>query len=320
MVDLNFRFLGEKSKQYPFVTVVVPVYNEKRSIGDTLRSLLSQEYPSRYYEIIVVDNGSTDGTLDIVKRSGVKVLQEPIRSSYRARNKGIKEARGNYVAFIDGDCIAHNDWLKNLIDVAMKKECGFIAGKTINVLREHSLGNRLYILRCSPETRRESIEQYESVPAVNMLVNMKLFDTFGLFREVISGSDIEFSKRVTNGGEKVIYAEKAIVEHQCYLSNSQYLNRSFRIRFGQELNQRNTQFCKRFLKTFASVPWKPGFSVANRTAKLLNIKDINGFIGLWLYMWLDRLFGYFGAMVGIIRAFFLKPTNFSKNWENDHSI
>jgi glycosyltransferase involved in cell wall biosynthesis len=79
----------------PFISVVVPVYNGDRIIGNCVESLLNQSYPKDNYEIIVVDNGSTDNTRAIIKKYPVKMLiEDSIKSSYAARNKGIKHAKG----------------------------------------------------------------------------------------------------------------------------------------------------------------------------------------------------------------------------------
>ena len=92
----------------PFVSVIVPVLNSEKTIERCITSLLDQDYPMDKYEIIFVDNGSTDHTLKILNNfnKNIKILKEPIESSYRARNKGIMNTKGDIIAFTDSDCVA----------------------------------------------------------------------------------------------------------------------------------------------------------------------------------------------------------------------
>jgi glycosyltransferase involved in cell wall biosynthesis len=97
-----------------FISVVVPALNEEKYIKQCLSSLLSQSYPRELYEIIVVDNGSTDRTSEIARGFGVKVVYEPKRGVSRARHRGAQEARGEIIAGTDADGIAPGTWLEEI--------------------------------------------------------------------------------------------------------------------------------------------------------------------------------------------------------------
>jgi glycosyltransferase involved in cell wall biosynthesis len=92
------------------ITVVVPAFNEERYLAQTLTSLQAQEY-ARPYEIIVVDNNSTDATVEIAERHGVTVLHEPRSGVCSARQCGTAAARGEIVVSTDADTIHPPDWL-----------------------------------------------------------------------------------------------------------------------------------------------------------------------------------------------------------------
>src|SRR3990170_3006911 len=97
----------------PKISVIVPVYNDAQRIGKCIESLLQQTYPHEKYEVIIIDNGSTDETREVIKKYPVKLLiEDKIQSSYAARNKGIKNAKGEVIAFTDSDCIPGNDWIE----------------------------------------------------------------------------------------------------------------------------------------------------------------------------------------------------------------
>lgn len=95
-------------------SIVIPAYNEERFIGFCLQSLLDQDFPKERYEIIVVDNGSTDKTVQIAKSFGVRVLFEPKKGTVFARQKGSKIARGEIIVSFDADSEAPPDWLSKI--------------------------------------------------------------------------------------------------------------------------------------------------------------------------------------------------------------
>ena len=96
--------MGIKSSILPYVTVIIPAYNEETSIGHCLAGLTHQTYPFDRYEILVIDNGSTDGTRRQAEKYPVKLIAEANpQNAYSARNRGIREARGSIIAFTDSD-------------------------------------------------------------------------------------------------------------------------------------------------------------------------------------------------------------------------
>tara|TARA_R110002110_G_scaffold267107_1_gene482892 strand:+ start:13842 stop:14786 length:945 start_codon:yes stop_codon:yes gene_type:complete len=93
------------------ISVVIPSYNEQENISQCLESLRSQDYPKEKYEIIVVDNNSEDRTKEIAKKFNVHIIDQKTGPVGAVRNAGAKKARGEYLVFIDADCIAPPDWL-----------------------------------------------------------------------------------------------------------------------------------------------------------------------------------------------------------------
>ncbi len=103
------------SNTNPKVSVVVPVYNGCRTISETVRHVLGQSLPP--HEVIVVDDGSTDGTLAVLRGFGEKiiVLTQPNGGPASARNYGIRVATSEFVAMTDSDCLPAPDWLSNIL-------------------------------------------------------------------------------------------------------------------------------------------------------------------------------------------------------------
>jgi glycosyltransferase involved in cell wall biosynthesis len=96
------------------VSVIIPVLNGAHTIGDTLRSLAKQLPRPDHWETIVVDNGSTDGTVELVERLGVVLLHETTRGAAAARNRGLRAAGGEIVMFCDADTVLTRRWLAEL--------------------------------------------------------------------------------------------------------------------------------------------------------------------------------------------------------------
>ena len=111
--DSVARFSGDPA-QLRF-SVVVPFLDESQWLPETLAALDRQTFPSASYELIFVDNGSSDDSAEIVGRHPrIQLLHEPRRDPYLARNRGIDAARGEYVVFLDADCPPADDWLAEM--------------------------------------------------------------------------------------------------------------------------------------------------------------------------------------------------------------
>ena len=107
----------------PNVTIIVCTYNRADLLRPALESLVRQSVEKSTYEIVIVDNASQDGTAAVMKEfqqshssPNIVLAYEPTKGLGHARNTGCKVADGRYLAFIDDDCIAAEDWLANLID------------------------------------------------------------------------------------------------------------------------------------------------------------------------------------------------------------
>lgn len=100
----------------PSISIIIPTYNSARSLARCLESIKAQDYPAEKMEIILIDAGSTDATLDIAAKTGVtKVLPNPLKTGEAGKAVGIEAASGEIIAFIDSDNILDgNDWLKKM--------------------------------------------------------------------------------------------------------------------------------------------------------------------------------------------------------------
>ena len=104
----------------PLVCVVIPCYNAEKYVGEAIRSALSQTYPN--VEVIVIDDGSTDGSLDVIRSFGGAIRWEsgPNRGGSAARNRGVELARGELIQFLDADDLLYSRKLEVQVDAALR--------------------------------------------------------------------------------------------------------------------------------------------------------------------------------------------------------
>jgi len=100
----------------PYISIIISVRNEEKVIGDCLLSLEHINYPKDRFEVIVIDNGSSDNTASIVKEFDVLFFTGPKKPNIsNAMNLGIRKSKGGILAFLDADCSVDKDYLKDLI-------------------------------------------------------------------------------------------------------------------------------------------------------------------------------------------------------------
>jgi len=97
------------------VSVVIPAYNEERYLERCLAAQARQTYPADRFEVVVVDNGSTDATAEIAHRFGVRVVSEPRKGVARARQAGFGAARGEIIASTDADTVVPSFWVARIV-------------------------------------------------------------------------------------------------------------------------------------------------------------------------------------------------------------
>ncbi len=208
----------ETDSELIFVSIIIPVYNAESTIELCLDSLKKINYPTSKYEIIVSDNGSSDNTLRIVEQYKVKVVFETsVQSSYAARNKGIKEAKGELVAFTDADCSVSENWLRGLVKYADDKSFGCFAGeieayKPITLVEKFS--ERIGLL-----SQKGAISGYQYLPyaqTANAAYRKDVLDKIGGFNpDFISGGDGDIAWRMQKElGLKIKFIPEATVFHK----------------------------------------------------------------------------------------------------------
>jgi glycosyltransferase involved in cell wall biosynthesis len=200
----------------PSVTVVVPVRNGSATIGSCLQAIFGQRWDASDLEIIVVDNGSTDGTLQKITNEFplVRLLQESKPGVSHARNLAIQEARGDWIAFTDADCVPTPTWIQGLVQCAAEnEEASFVGGPIRALLPTTSIG--LFTENLFDQGRSIEREKPPSFISANLFVRKSDLIRVGMFNpKYPRGQDTELAWRSHfRFGARFAYAKDAVVEH-----------------------------------------------------------------------------------------------------------
>ena len=217
----------------PYVSVIVPVFNDGTRVSICIKKLLAQTYPKICYEIIIVDNGSTDNTADIIKLFPVKYLYEnSIQSSYAARNKGILNAQGDIFAFTDSDCLPDENWLKEGVQKLILYNA-HLAGGTVHFSYSQKPTGAEVWDSISNMQIEQNIRERGVAKTANLFVRAEVFKQIGYFpNNVKSGGDVAFTKKATLAGCKLVFAPEAPIIHPARKLGA-LLKKQLRVGIGQ---------------------------------------------------------------------------------------
>lgn len=199
------------------VSVIVPAYNAAATLGDCLAAVNAQTPPRARYEVIVVDDGSSDATGAIAQQHGARVVRQDNAGQAAARNRGVQEAQGAIVAFTDADCAPAPQWLAELI--APLADSAISGSKGAYRTRQRSLAARFAQIEYEERYARMSgvryidfVDTYSAAYRRDVFIENGGFDAS--FPGDSSGEDQEFSFRLCERGHKLVFAPAAIVYHR----------------------------------------------------------------------------------------------------------
>ena len=198
-------------------SLIIPAYNAEKTITVCLDSALSQSIPKDSYEIIVVDDGSSDNTASVVsKYDSVKLIKQRNQGPATARNHGAKEAKGNILIFTDSDCELDVDFIKNLLyEFDENPEIAGVQGRYKTKQKEFIA----QFCQVEIETRYHKMEQNRYIDFIGTYAaayRASIFAKYGGFDTsfpTASGEDTEFSYRLSGDGYKLVFSNTAFVYH-----------------------------------------------------------------------------------------------------------
>jgi glycosyltransferase involved in cell wall biosynthesis len=195
-------------------SVIVPVYNGARTLGACLRALDAQTVQKDSYEIIVVDDGSTDGSAAVATQHGVTIIRQENAGPAAARNEGVRRAGGQILLFTDADCEPRADWIEQMLSPF--EDPTVTGAKGIYDTRQ-----RAVVARFTQAEYEEKYDRLARLPQIDFVdtyaaaYRRDVFMAHGGFDEGFRlDEDQEFSFRLAQAGCKLVFVPQALVYHQ----------------------------------------------------------------------------------------------------------
>lgn len=213
---------------------MIPTYNAERVVSSVIKSLLEQNYPKNHYEIIIVDDGSTDRTVEVASKFPIRVIKNKHHGPAFQRNFGAKKAKGGILLFTDSDCIPEKDWIKNMVKPFENPGVVGVSGtyKTLN--------KKSFMARFSGYEIKKShlgMQKQESIDFIGTFsagYRKNIFMKFGGFStkfKTSSGEDPELSYRIAKSGLKMVFQQTAVVAHPHPATLWKYLKQKYQRAF-----------------------------------------------------------------------------------------
>jgi hypothetical protein len=221
-----------RGSEYPLVSVVIPTHNRKEKLARLIKSILESDYPKDRLEVIVVDDASTDGTYEYVKKlfPHVKVIRnEEEKLLAESRNIGIKASRGKYIFVVDDDNVVGKNTIRELVEFMEKHPEVGVAGPIMYFLEDpkriwYAGVKRSYWTTITRYTGFNTIdngrflkEPYETEDLPNaFMVRREVFEKVGLFDSrlfSIHYDEGDFCNRVRGAGYRVVVVPSAKIWH-----------------------------------------------------------------------------------------------------------
>lgn len=228
---------GDVDEARPAVSVVVAVRNDRDGLDETLRALHHQDTCTRGLEIVVVDDGSCDGTAAVARRyPDVQVILLPSsHGSYFARNRGLEAARGRIIAITDADCRPRPDWIRRGAAVLDRDETRIVGGHIVMPLGEHPSLASMVDAMVHLDQERYVKEQGTAVTA-NLFASAATFRSVGGFDERLrSSGDFEWTRRAVRAGHELVFARDVVVEHPPRTTASSLVRKARRVGTGARM-------------------------------------------------------------------------------------
>jgi len=211
------------------ISFIVPVYNAEKTVVKAIASILSQQTPDRAFEIIVVDDGSTDGSARTVRDlfPQVKLVTQPNGGEASALNEGLKHCTGDFVAIVEADVALYPGWLETLSgefdDPSVMGAGGYLVTPGDDPWIARIAG---YEVELKFATKQRVTGH---ITSANALYRREAFELFGRFDERLRNAslDSDFNSRIVQGGCKLIYNKEAKAKHHYKARFPDYLRRQY---------------------------------------------------------------------------------------------
>ena len=198
----------------PYVSVIIPAHNEERHIAKCIDSVLKTNWPREMLELLVIDHSSTDRTAKLAYAAGARVLSLSTGKIGSVRNAGLAAAKGEFVAYVDGDCSVPATWLQAAIGLLRSDESiGAVGGPCL------SPPDGTWVERSIAPSATESgsARRVKAIATSSFIARTSLLRDIGGFDErLISGEDDDMSNRIRSRGLALVSTSDCHIVHHGY--------------------------------------------------------------------------------------------------------
>lgn len=194
-------------------SIIIASYNEATHLENCLDSLRRLDYPIDSFEVLLVDNNSTDNTPEVASKfPEVTYLKEPSRGPSNARNRGIEHAKYDILVFLDADSVVSPEWLSELLKPFTDTDVGAVGGEIRPLAQDNTISEYLSISLLMRYHRWGGKREINAFPSCNLAVRKKAISG-GFDPEHLRGQDKELCYRILNKGYKIVFQPGAVIYH-----------------------------------------------------------------------------------------------------------
>lgn len=211
------------------ISIVIPTYNSERTIGKVLESLFKEiKNYRKKVEVIVVDDGSTDKTLEIVEKYPVKIFKQKHKGPAAARNLGWRKAKGEIVIFLDSDCKVSKGWLRKILKPFEDKKVAGVGVKYKTWNKRNWVARFVgYEIGQRHEKMKKEVDYLASYSTAYRKEVLKKINGFDTSFKMAAAEDNDLSYRIVSLGYKLIFLKNCFVFHRHPESLKTYLKKQF---------------------------------------------------------------------------------------------
>lgn len=227
-------------KDKSLVSVIIAIYNEREDIGNCLKAIKAQSHP--IIEIIVVDNGSTDNSIEVVKNYADKIVSEKRKGITFAKNKGLRVAKGQFVATTDADCIPDKRWIEELVECFDDPAVASAGGANLTPQNASDFEKCIDFLlkRLGPAFRSNYVSDTKSIteifhnPGCNVMYRKTILeDLEGFNEQLLTVEDEELDFRIRIRGYRILFTPFAKVYHNRKSNWKKFVKQVYRYAIGR---------------------------------------------------------------------------------------
>jgi succinoglycan biosynthesis protein ExoA len=212
--------INQNNKE-PFISIVVPVLNEEKNLPRLFKSFEKLTYPKNNYEIVIIDGGSTDKTVEIAKNFGAKIYKNPLKLRGAGCQIGIEKALGEYIFFTDADCEVPFNWIEGLVKYLNKNKIAGVGGPNQTPKSDSdfskAVGEVILLLTKGGArygfSSKKVVEIFHNSGCNAAYKKKAIIEVGGFNKSLVTCEDEELDFRIREKGYTLLYVPNVLVDH-----------------------------------------------------------------------------------------------------------